>query len=140
MRYYNPLYFQPYELLPKDVFTKYGAAGLMAMDPRILWTLDQVRKSAGKPITVNNWQAGGPFSQRGFRNDPATGAPLSQHRFGRAVDFDIAGITAAEFRDEVKKGKFIQELTYITRIEDGVNWIHLDCAAVPGTEIVFIKP
>lgn len=110
------------------------------MDPRILWTLDQLRKTIGKPITVNNWREGGPFSQRGFRNDPGTGAQLSQHRFGRAVDFDIAGISAQEFRAAVKAGTFATELTYITRIEDGVNWIHLDCAAIPGTDIVFFKP
>lgn len=140
MRFYNPIYFQPCELLPPSIFKKYGTAGLIVMDPHIIWTLDQIRKTVGKPITVNNWQAGGPFSQRAFRDDPGIGAPLSQHRFGRAVDFDITGMTAEEFRKEVKAGKFTSELTYITRIEDGINWIHVDCAAVPGPEIVFFKP
>lgn len=140
MRFYSPEFFKPFEYLPPDIYNKYGNAGIIVMDPRILWTLDHLRKSTGKQITVNTWKAGGNLSQRGFRTDPSTGAPLSQHRFGRATDFDISDIPAEEFREEVKKGKFENELSYITRIENNTNWIHLDCAAVPGVDLVFFNP
>lgn len=131
MRYYEPKYFKPEELLPP------GVQSLMVMDPRILWTLDQLRIFFGKPILVNNWKDDGFFAQRGFRNDLNTGAPLSQHRFGRAVDFDITGTTADEFRAMAKLGKLDHELTYITRIEAKTAWCHIDCAPVPGTQIIF---
>jgi len=87
------------------------------------------------PITVNNWYAGGPFQQRGFRNDPGTGALLSQHRYGRAADFDVTGLTAAAFRLMVKEGKLAAELQYVTRIEETaggqpIGWVHIDVANV----------
>jgi hypothetical protein len=138
MRFYSPTFFKPYEYLPKDVYEKMGDSGIILMDARILWTIDAIRKTVNLPITINNWKSGGPFSQRGFRNDD-TGAVYSQHRFGRAVDMDIHGMTADEFRNKIKAGQINTELTYITRIEEGVNWIHLDCASVPGTEMVFFK-
>lgn len=140
MRFYSPAYFKPFEYLPPEIYNKYGDRGIIVMDPRILFTIDQLRKSTGKPITINTWKSGGQFSQRGFRTDLSVCAKASQHLFGRAADLDIAGITAEEFRSDVKNGKFEKELTYITRIEDEVSWIHIDCAAIPGTQILFFKP
>jgi hypothetical protein len=137
MRFYSPKHFVPQEFLPPGLFRDRGESALLVMDARILWTLDALRESFGAPITANNWQTGGAFEQRGFRDDPNTGAPLSQHRFGRACDFDIKGITAEQFREMVRAGKLTTELQYIARIEDGVSWCHIDCASVPGTEILF---
>jgi hypothetical protein len=134
MRFYEPKHFKPQEFLPPTIYS------LMVMDPRILWTLDSLRDYFKKPISINNWFEKGPFSQRGFRNDPNTGAPLSQHRFGRACDFDIKGTSAEEFRSLAKSGALNHELTYITRIEENTTWCHIDCAAIPGTEILFFKP
>lgn len=133
MRHYEPVHFKREEYLPSNV------SSLIVMDPRILWTMDQLRGYFAKPILVNNWHTGGKLSQRGFRNDPKLGAPLSQHRFGRACDFDIAGVTAEEFREAARAGKLDIPLTYITRIEDGVRWCHVDCAPIPGTTIAFFS-
>ncbi len=140
MRYYSPRHFTPQEFLPRGLYTIRGPAALIVMDARILWTLDALRDYFGVPITSNNWHTGGPYTQRGFRDDAGTGAPLSQHRFGRADDFDIRGVTAEEFRQLAKSGKLAKELQYITRIEEGTTWCHIDCASIPGTEIVFFKP
>jgi hypothetical protein len=131
---YIPKHFQSYELLPPDVYQKMGDNGLYLIDDRILWTLDQIREYFNKPITINNWKKGGQFSQRGYRNDPNTGAPLSAHRFGRACDFDISGITSNEFRTKVKSGGLDTVMVYITRMEDGVNWNHMDCMGLPRKE------
>ena len=101
------------------------------------------------PITVNDWHSGGRFLQRGFRNDPDIGALLSQHRYGRAADFDIEGVTAAEFRAMVKTGAIGHgpgdPLQYITRIEETsagrpISRVHIDCAnADSSTGIRFIQ-
>jgi hypothetical protein len=136
---YIPKHFQSYELLPPDVYQKMGDNGLYLIDDRILWTLDQIREYFNKPITINNWKKGGQFSQRGYRNDPNTGAPLSAHRFGRACDFDISELSSEDFRIKVKAGALNPIIGYITRIEDGVNWIHMDCMGLPRTSNQMIE-
>ena len=128
--FYNPQYFQPCELLPPEIFSLEGETGLYRMDSRILYTLDKLRLKLG-PITINNYHIGGEFQQRGFRTDPNVGAVHSPHRYGRAVDFDIQGITAEQFRQAVREGKLNNELFYVTRIEDNVNWIHIDVVGLP---------
>ncbi len=50
------------------------------------------------------------------------GAKYSQHRFGRAVDFDVKGISAETVRNDIRKGYFSE----ITCIEADVNWVHID--------------
>lgn len=139
MRYYQLKYFQPQEVVPPEIFKSKGMDSLLVMDARILWTLDALRGYFAVPILVNNWSVGGSMSQRGYRTDidMLLKTPLSQHRFGRAVDFEISGITSQQFRDKAKNGELAMQLQYITRIENDVDWCHIDCASVPGTEIVF---
>ena len=122
--YFKSIFFKSYEYLPNDLYALYG-------DDGILWTMDSIRSYLNQPITVNNWKSGGQFSQRGYRNDINTGAKFSAHRFGRACDFDIAGYSAEDFRNMVKEGKLVDVLKYVTRMEEGVNWIHLDCMGLP---------
>ena len=117
---YIPKYFQWYELMPSEEYKPYW---LILMDERILRTLDEIRKHYGVPVTVNNWFTGGQFRNRGFR--PMTGnvgAKYSQHRFGRAVDFDVRGISAETVRNDIRAGLF----PLITCIEDNINWVHID--------------
>ena len=117
---YIPKYFQYFELMPSEEYKPYW---LILMDERILRTLDQIRMHYGKPVIVNNWHEGGQFSLRGFRPMTGkTGAKYSQHRFGRAVDFDVRGISAETVRNDIRKGYFPE----ITCIEAGVNWVHID--------------
>jgi hypothetical protein len=140
MKSYNPQKFRPEEFLSPVAYNTLGESGLyLLMDWRILWTMDALRKRYASPITINDYHAGGKFTQRGFRDDPGTGAEYSQHRFGRACDFDIKGVPAEAFREAVRAKRLRDELQYITRIEDGVGWCHIDCAGVPGDEIIFFK-
>lgn len=139
MRHHILQHFKAQEFLPPDIYRKMGDAGLIVMDSRILWTMDALREHYGKPININTWFGGGQFTQRGFRTDE-TGSTYSQHRFGRACDFDIAGVSAYEFRGHARSGILARALMYVTRIEDDINWCHIDCASIPGTEIVFFKP
>jgi hypothetical protein len=140
MKSYKPHYFKIEEFLPPDLYNQYGERGLeLFMDCRILWTMDAIRDHFGVPITVNNYHLGGQFQQRGFRNDPNVGAKLSQHRFGRACDFDIQGVSADEFRGQALSGKLDGLLTQITRIENSVSWCHIDCAGIDSDKIVFFN-
>lgn len=128
---YIPKYFKSYELLPPDIYENVGDNGLYLIDDRILYTLDAVREFFNSTVTVNNWKHKGKFSQRGYRNIINPKTPNTAHRFGRAVDFEISGITSQQFRDQVVSGTLNKILIYITRIEDGVDWNHVDCMGLP---------
>ena len=138
---YIPHHFKPEELVPKDVFTALGSRSLILMDARILWTIDMVREYFGVVI-VNNWHKGGPFGQRGFRNDSNTGAVYSQHRYGRGIDFDVVGKAAEEVRQFIISKQDRKDFQYITAMEIGTTWVHIDCrnqARIDG-KITLIKP
>lgn len=141
MRYHKVRNFKAWELVPPEIYQAKGDDSLGAFDARILWTLDAIREFYDRAVTVNTWHEGGKFSQRGLRTDPAMllKTPLTQHRFGRAVDFDIDGITVEQFRADARGPKLATVLQYVTRIEAGkeVTWNHIDCMAVPGTQIIF---
>lgn len=140
---YIPIYFKASELVSNLTYELYKEDSLYLMDDRILWTLDSLKKYFKVPITVNNWKTGGQFSQRGYRDDVNTGAKFSAHRYGRAADFNVQGITSEQFRQMVRDGKLDIQLKYINRIEDKVNWVHLDCIGLPrsqGQKIEFINP
>lgn len=127
MIYYKPTKFKPYELVPKSVYDKKGANSLIVMDARILYTLDNVRNYFEKPVYVNNWDSGGTLDQRGFREDASTGVLFSQHRYGRAIDFDVKGMMAEEVRQAIIASAHMDIFRFITAMETGITWVHIDC-------------
>jgi len=128
-------YFRIEELVDKTVYDKYGEAAWKFLDKDILTCMLVVREGLGKPITVNNWKAGGSFSQRGLRHNMSslvknkTRLYLSAHIFGKAFDFDVKGMTAVEVREWIvaNPDKFPCKI----RLERNMNgkpisWIHMD--------------
>ena len=119
------------EFVDPGTYNALGSNAWIVMDPKIVWTAEAIRKTLNKPITINNWANGGQFSLRGFRpTSSSTGAAYSQHRYGRAIDFDIAGMTSEEVRTWIKANlSKLDCLKYITTIEANVNWVHIDVRA-----------
>jgi len=137
---YTPKYFKIQELVPPSIYNALGSKSLIVMDARMLYTADCLREHFGKPITINNWHKSGKFSQRGFRDNSSVGATYSQHRYGRALDMDIKGVTAEEARIEIVKNR--NKFKYITTLESDVSWLHADCRNALGKNgaIVMVKP
>ena len=141
MSQYIPKHFAVWEFVPRSVFDQLGDRSLWLMDDRILATIDAVREYFNVPVTVNNWHSGGDFNYRGYRPmDYPQGAHFSQHRCGRAIDFDVQGHTAEQVRQEiiVQRDRF----SYITAMEAGTNWVHIDCrnCASPDGKIIMFDP
>ena len=141
--YYKPKHFASHEYLPPWEYERYGDRGVYYfMDVRVLITADQVREFFGAPCTINNWwwkrkrnipedqwrQYSGYRPDRYYENTVQTpGHPvpsMSQHRFGRAVDMLITGVTATQARDIILNHQ--KYFPWICRIEDDVNWLHFD--------------
>lgn len=128
---YIPKYFKPYELFPAKVIADLGDRVWQLMDSRLLMILDYIREHVGKPIIVN----GNKYQYRGF-DDGNYRKGYSQHKFGRAVDFDIQGLTAEEGR------QFIINLDLPFDgiwLEKDVNWIHLDIRASDKVGVYLFK-
>lgn len=126
-------YFKIQELVCKHVYEKWGEKAWQFLDDKLLANLEWIRERLGKPIVINNWAQGGQFSQRGLRcnccilcieKTDLRKVYLSQHIFGKAVDFDVVGMSAEEVRRWIMS--HASELPYPIRMEDRVNWVHLD--------------
>lgn len=127
MTFYIPHFFKLEEFVPRDIFQSLGGRAWVLMDARILAIMDRIRNRYDKPITINNWRDTGPFEFRGFRPPNCmVGAPFSQHRFGRAVDFDVQGMTAEEVRADIKANAQHMDFNPIMVVELGTNWVHID--------------
>jgi hypothetical protein len=135
---YRPRFFQVEELVSPTVFNTLGERAWLVMDYRILRTVDAVREFFGRPVTINNWHLGGNRTCSGFREPTCTvGAKFSQHRFGRAVDLLVRDLSADHVRGEILKN--LPHFMYVTAMEDGVSWVHLDCRATAGSDIFLFK-
>ena len=60
---------------------------------------------------------------------------VSPHLLAAGFDFDVEGMTAEEVRQWLVQHK--EELPYPIRIEQDVNWVHLDVLTNSKEKIIF---
>jgi len=142
---YRPTHFDLEELVDPTTWNLLGEKAWWLLDPRLLWTLDQIRERYNQPVTVNTWkwQQEKPETMRGFRPSSTTeGRFHSQHRYGRATDFDVEGMTADEVRADILSHQNDSAFQYITCLETDISWVHLDCRNWDRTKhgILLVKP
>lgn len=123
----------------------FGEKSLMFIDERLIALLDFTRQFFGKPITINNWHLkGGTYQESGFRTPTTkTGAPLSQHRFGRAADIKVEGMSPFDVYNEIlhnEKAFMELGLTTMEDIAHTPTWNHLDIRYQGEDKIVIVKP
>ena len=119
---YTPKYFTLEELWPPGFDMNW-----LVFDERILKAADMLREEYG-PMICNDWKWGGKNKFRGWR-PPYTdvGAAYSQHKFGRALDLVPVNCTAKEVTDIIRLTPDFHKLKYITCVEVGKPWVHIDC-------------
>jgi hypothetical protein len=128
----------PRELVPPDSYNYLKSRGLdplILIDARIVKIYATLKNKFPK-IYCNNWHRGGNFAQSGYRND-GSGAPVSQHRFGRAID--IHGIDPRILYNHLLKWRLLsyREITAIESLQDTPSWVHIDVRYSPaGFQIV----
>lgn len=123
------------ELVPPEVWEAEGERALAHFDERILVSIEQIRSHFNVPVTINNWHLGGQFKYRGYRPQSCNvGAKRSLHRSGGALDFDVRDFTADQVRREIIKRQ--DKFHYVKRLEDKVNWVHIDIKDTGRKEIL----
>lgn len=124
---YIPKYFELYEIVPKNIYSKYRLNLWFLFDERILKTIDRLRDRYGA-LSVNNWYWNGRNQHKGWRPYNCTiGAEYSLHKFGRAIDLHSKHFTSEEIRKDIKNDPFCKDFEYITCIEDDTYHLHIDC-------------
>jgi len=128
---YKPEYFKTYEVVDPITFATYGDKALQFMDSHILWTFDALREYFNTTIIINNYnnpKTGTVYKDSGLRIKPVGTSARSQHLYGRAGDLKITGVSAEEARQEIiKNHRTSPAFRFITAIELGVSWLHVDC-------------
>lgn len=138
---YRPIHFKLEELVPANIYAARGERSIELLDWRIVYSLDCIREFLDIPLTVNTWLWQGQTQYRGFRppnSESSQGAPLSQHKFGRAIDFVSKKMSAEDMRQKIVQANRL--FPYITYMEDEVNWVHIDCRQSDKRGIHLFKP
>lgn len=94
--------------------------------------MEKVRDLFGKPLKVHVAYRPDAYNQL------VKGAPSSMHKVGKAVDFDVLGLSCDDAKERLK-GKLED---WDLRMEDngaGAPWVHLDDRQ-PGPAGRFFKP
>lgn len=113
------------EFVPPEIWNQFGESSSWFVDPRIVDACEKIRVYFNKPVTVNNWHLQGQYKESGFRMpSTTTGATLSQHRFGRACDIKVKGISPEEVRDAIRMNWKSFGVTTIEK--DTPTWTHID--------------
>ena len=143
MKVSNNFYLQ--EFVDEGTYKQWGDSSIWFVDPRIIILAQFIRERLGKPCTINNWHGGGQYQYSGF--DPPGGyrkaTSLSQHRFGRAIDVKIKGMTADEVREDIIGSWEIYRKAGMTTIEDGAyapSWCHIDIRTTGMDDLKIVKP
>ena len=136
--------FDVREFVPPGVWEDFGAASRWFLDPRMLDLAQFYRDFFDAPVRVNDWHYGGDFTERGFRLPTTnTGARLSQHKFGRAFDCNVEGLTPDEVRSRIMDNEDLFMEKGLTTLESGeiaTTWVHSDIRTTDQNEIMIVTP
>lgn len=120
-------YFDIQELVCDHTFAKWGEQAWQFLDTDYLHALLVIRRDI---IRLPMWCNGKGKTQRGLRCNRCpevrnkSSVYLSAHVLGKAGDFTIVGMSAADARKRIKENAAL--LPCPVRMEAGVNWLHFD--------------
>lgn len=133
------------ELVCEHCYNRFKEGAWQFLSTELLSTLYTLRYVIfNKPITINTWHKGGQFSQRGLRCNMCqlvnnkSSIYLSAHCLGKAIDFNVEGLTSNEVGDIIKQNVNLFE--YPVRLEkDTDGWSHIDVYQPVYSEVNFIE-
>lgn len=116
------------EFVPRRVYETWGNKSIWFIDPRIILFAQWLKTTTGSVVTINDWCFGGKYQYSGFRPpDCRTGAKLSDHRFGRAIDVKVKGWDPEDIRQLIRDNwPYLFQHFGVTTIElDTATWTHV---------------
>lgn len=124
-------HFDLREFVDPETWRVRGVESKGLMNQRLFFIADFIREKVGQAVTINNWHLGGQFRESGLRNpNTSTGAKLSQHKLGNAIDVKSTGYDGRKWYDFVRANAKELYTLGVRRIEDkslATTWLHIDC-------------
>ena len=124
------------ELVPEEVYKKRGEKAWELIDPRLITTIDAIKRKFSKgTMTINNYKWGGDRSQSCLRtlsfykSAEKMDSSFSQHKYGRAIDCVFSAYSTDEVRQYIIDNP--KEFPYVKGIELGTTWLHVDVRNTP---------
>lgn len=136
-------HFDIREFVPKVIYNKYGTKSIWFIDPRLIEGMELIRTFFNAQVTINNWHIGGNLQNRGFRMpDSKVGASLSQHKFGRAADFNVKGLASDEVYDQLLDNwkDFAPIFTTMENKDFTRGWTHIDLRHTNQDDVLIVNP
>lgn len=160
------------EFVSPLTWKRFGLKSIWFIDPKIIAIAQLLRDVTGARVTINDWHLEGNYRYSGYRPplivrlkkifanrfEPIKtlneflkivkrykiGAAESDHKFGRAIDVKVKGLTSGEVYNIIisHKSEFIKAgLTVMEDVSYTSTWNHLSCRNT-GTknEILIIQP
>lgn len=128
-------YFTVEELVSKEVYELLGDEAIKLFDPKAIEVLEDVREILNVPLICNNWASGGSRDDCGYRDLKCSiGASKSAHKTGQAFDLVSNVLSANEMRNRIQLCAHM--LRHNIRMEDGVNWLHIDVKNTTSKKII----
>jgi len=131
------------ELVPRDIFNVYKERAEWFLDPKIPLLAQAYRDWFEAPVIINNKYRGGSFDYRGYRpHYSTTGAKHSQHRFGRAFDCHIKGLSYKKaYMEIIDNFEYFSRLglTTLEDIDDTKGWIHSDVRYTGSKNLLIVS-
>ena len=129
-------YFSIEEFVPPEIFKSYRENSIWFIDSRVVEGANLLRSLLG-PITINNWHTGGKYKESGLRAMwSTTGAAMSQHKFGRAIDIKVDTMKSKDvfkfILDSWVSNSVCKFFTTLEDVEYTKTWVHLDCRNIGG--------
>jgi hypothetical protein len=133
------------EFIDPITYSERGEKSIQLMDMRIILAIQHLREVINKPITINSWASRGQFRESGLRRaDTRTGARWSQHKYGRALDFRVSGMTPREVHQVIHQHErtFIERqwITTLEDVRDTPSWTHIDCRYTGKDSFLIVRP
>ena len=133
-------FFKIHELVPRDLFETIHEDVLWRMIPtEVIETIDRLKETfSNGSMTINNYFWNGEREWSGLR---IKGSPFyssgSQHTVLNAIDAVFSDYTAEDVRSYIMAHQ--SRFLHITRLEDGVEWLHFDIKETRNSSIVLFR-
>jgi hypothetical protein len=131
-------YFKVHEVVPPELWDRYGELAIRYMDPRLLANLVALRKQINLPMTINNYRLNGDRTSSGLRTPESSHYSMgSAHSYGMAIDA-VGPFNVKEVRQKLLDESIV--LPYPCRIEMNVSWLHIDVMALGPVMVQTFNP